>query len=111
MNISNASLKMVQRHVKGKSMYVRVNMKYICLGLLLSYPTHRNFLLHLNFVQIKDRQDLSEALLVQGEVREHDGYIEDGNAFSPAMIGADLGPEMPILRDEGFYWGDAPLAP
>ena len=48
---------------------------------------------------------------MQGEVREHDGYIEDGNAFSPAMIGADLGPEMPILRDEGFYWGDAPLAP
>ena len=46
---------------------------------------------------------------MQGEVRENDGYIEDGNVFSPAMIGADLGPEMPILRDD--YWGDAPLAP
>lgn len=31
--------------------------------------------------EIDDRQDLSEALLVQGEMREHQRYVEEGNVF------------------------------
>eukprot|EP00578_Thalassiosira_sp_NH16_P012053 CAMPEP_0181112060 /NCGR_PEP_ID=MMETSP1071-20121207/19613_1 /TAXON_ID=35127 /ORGANISM="Thalassiosira sp., Strain NH16" /LENGTH=177 /DNA_ID=CAMNT_0023196007 /DNA_START=113 /DNA_END=646 /DNA_ORIENTATION=- len=61
--------------------------------------------------EIDDRQDLSEALLVQGEMREHQRYVQDGNIFAYEENGLvnnmdNSNPQPSAWREEGeFQWG------
>lgn len=73
------------------------------------------FILIRSTSRTKDRQDLAEALLIQGEVREHDRYVQEGNVprlpFDDANImDSPMIDTLPLWRDEGdeFYWEDAP---
>lgn len=62
--------------------------------------------------EIDDRQDLSEALLVQGEMREHQRYVQDGNIFAYEANGLEnnmdnSSPQPSVWREEDdFLWGD-----
>ena len=74
---------------------------------------------------IQERQDLSEALLVQGEMREHQRYVEEGNVFPVQAegnfpYGANSGqierndnsnssPRASVWKEDGdFFWNDNP---
>mmetsp|Transcript_24269 Transcript_24269/g.41530 ORF Transcript_24269/g.41530 Transcript_24269/m.41530 type:complete len:142 (-) Transcript_24269:244-669(-) len=52
--------------------------------------------------EIDERQDLSEALLVQGEMLEHDIYIQQGNFFNPDEIIENR------VDDGDDFWGLRP---
>ena len=65
----------------------------------------------------QDRQELSEALLVQGEMREHQRYVEEGDVFpmsydanadaSMSERGNNSSPRTSLWRKEDqFAWGD-----
>ena len=51
----------------------------------------------------QERQDLAEALLVQGEMREHDKYVQEGNVFTL--------PNDDRREDDEFLWGDPTFGP
>jgi hypothetical protein len=66
----------------------------------------------------QDRQELSEALLVQGEMREHERYVGEGNVF-PMSYNANADASMnerggdnsnprtsPWRNENQFAWGD-----
>ncbi|KAL3808459.1 hypothetical protein ACHAXA_008289 [Cyclostephanos tholiformis] len=65
--------------------------------------------------EINNRQELSEALLVQGEMREHQRYVEEGNVFPYDAIGngnmnereESTSPRVSVWRNEDeFAWGN-----
>ena len=69
----------------------------------------------------QDRQELSEALLVQGEMREHDRYVQEGNVFpfdantnsqTPMNGNENTNPQAaPWRQEDEFFWGDNNLRP
>ena len=64
----------------------------------------------------QDRQELSEALLVQGEMREHQRYVEEGDVFpmsydanadaSMSERGNNSSPRTSLWNEDQFAWGD-----
>jgi len=65
--------------------------------------------------EINDRQDLAEALLVQGEMMEHNRYVQEGNVFPQdanqiivnEQQDTSTSPHPSEWRNENeYYWGD-----
>lgn len=57
--------------------------------------------------EIDERHGLSEALLVQGEIREHQRYVQEGNVFNfDVNNGNDSNPGTSGWgQDDEFFWG------
>lgn len=68
--------------------------------------------------RLQDRQELSEALLVQGEMREHERYVGEGDVFPMSYNNANVDASMnergdnsnprtsPWRNENQFAWGD-----
>jgi len=66
----------------------------------------------------QDRQELSEALIVQGEMREHERYVGEGDVFPMSYNNANVDASMnergdnsnprtsPWRNENQFAWGD-----
>ena len=68
----------------------------ICIEFMSICNSHRIFFCS------QGRHDLSEALLVQSEMMEHDQYVQEGNVFPFGTSGGDE----PMGGQE--YWGSNP---
>lgn len=67
---------------------------------------HPNILSNFYLVH-QDRQDLAEALLVQGEIMEHERYMQEGNNIFPTTES----PMTPVWgQDDEQIWGDTDTA-
>jgi len=110
---------MAQRHVIKKLMYVHYVLVFASDNYFVLLTLCIVNFLNNHFEQ--DRQELSEALLVQGEMREHDRYVQEGNVFpfdantnsqTPMNGNENTNSQAaPWRQEDEFFWGDNNLRP